>query len=250
MKEARTKAKSGKVRTDLLLVQRGMAASREQAQALIMAGQVYAPSGSLLKAGTLVTIDAELEVRGKLPYVSRGGTKLAHALDHFSLEVDGLWALDVGASTGGFTDCLLQRGAAGVYALDVGHGQLAHSLRQETRVMVMEGVNAHYSFALPEPVDIAVVDVSFISLTKVVPNVVPHLRTGSPILALVKPQFEARKGEVPRGGVIKDTRVHALVLGRIITWAVESRLRLRGLTASPILGDRGNREFFLKLEVQ
>ena len=235
------------MRADLLLVQRGLAATREQAQALIMAGLVIAPWGRVLKAGVALEAATELRLQGGLPYVSRGGVKLAHALDHFGLDVQGKTALDVGASTGGFTDCLLQRGACAVLALDVGHGQMAHRLRQDSRVAVMEGVNAHYPFALPRKADMATVDVSFISLAKVVPNLLEHLPPGAPLVALVKPQFEAMRSETPRGGVIKDPKVHARVLGRVIAWAVEERLRVRGLTASPIVGDAGNREFFLLL---
>ena len=219
---------------------------------MIMAGLVRARSGPAaerpLKAGTTLEADTELLVQGALPYVSRGGFKLAHALDYFGLDVQGMVALDVGASTGGFVDCLLQREASTVLAVDVGHGQMAHSLRVDPRVTVLEGVNARYPFPLNAVVDIATIDVSFISLAKVLPNVLEHLPVGASVVALVKPQFEGRRGEVPRGGVIRDPQVHAKVLARIITWTVDTRLRVRGLTASPILGDAGNREFFLLLE--
>lgn len=247
MKSRGSKLKSQRIRADLLLVQRGLAPTRERAQAMIMAGLVRVPSGQTLKAGTALDADAELIVQSGLPYVSRGGVKLAHALSRFSLDVQGMTALDVGASTGGFVDCLLQHGASCVQAVDVGHGQLAHSLHQDPRVKMTEGVNAHYPFSLPSTADIATIDVSFISLTKVVPNVLEHLVPGAPLVALVKPQFEAMRGEVPRGGVIKDPKVHARVLARTITWVVDSKLRLKGLTASPIVGDAGNREFFLLL---
>ena len=252
MKSQTSKAKSRWTRADLLLVQRGLAPTREQAQAMIMAGLVRVASGrgaaGTLKAGTALDSDVELVVQGGLPYVSRGGVKLAHALEQFGLDVQGMIALDVGASTGGFVDCLLQRGASAVQAVDVGHSQMAHSLRVDPRVTVLEGVNAHYPFTLDVTSDMATIDVSFISLTKVLPNVVEHLPTGAPIVALVKPQFEAMRGEVPRGGVIKDAKVHARVLGRVIKWCVDNRLRVRNLTASPIVGDAGNREFFLLLE--
>ena len=241
--------KSGRRRADLLLVESGLATSREQAQALIMAGMVYTNTGRVLKPGMAIASNTPLEVRGTLPFVSRGGTKLAHALDSFGLQVDGLTALDVGASTGGFTDCLLQRGARRIYALDVGRGQLDHRLRQDSRVVVMERVNAHHPFSLPEKVDLATIDVSFIAVTKVIPSVVPHLGAGCPLVVLVKPQFEAQRREVPQGGVIKDPKLHATVLGRTIVWAVSSGFRLRNLAASPILGDAGNREFFLLLNV-
>lgn len=240
--------KTQKKRADLLLVERGLAESREQAQTLIAEGLVFNRSGRVLKASSTVSLDSDLVVRGQLPYVGRGGLKLAHALDTFSIKVENLTALDVGASTGGFTDCLLQRGAECVYALDVGHGQLSYKLRQDPRVVVMERCNARHPFELPQQVDIVTVDVSFISLALVIPSALAHLKVGSYIVALVKPQFEARKEEVGRGGVIKDPAVHARVLGRTITWAVNQRLRVRNLCASPILGDAGNKEFFLLLQ--
>ena len=255
--------KTSKNRADLLLVERGLAESREQAQALIMEGLVYSPSGKVLKPGVSLAADVVLEVRGRMPYVSRGGLKLAHALDRFGVEVSGVLALDVGASTGGFTDCLLQRGAQRVFALDVGHGQLDYRLRQDPRVTVMERVNARHPFSLPqvpspsmgegqgegEPkVDLATIDVSFISITKVIPSVASHVKDGGAIIVLVKPQFEARREEVGKGGVIKDPAVHARVLGRVIVWVVNQGFRLRDLIPSPILGDAGNREFFLLLQ--
>jgi len=232
---------------DLLLVERGLAESRERAQVLLMAGQVYVDGMPVTKAGALVAPDAPLEVRAGLPYVGRGGIKLAHVLDTWGLDVSGLVALDVGASTGGFTDCLLQRGACRVYALDVGRGQLDHRLRQDPRVVVMERVNARYPFLLPETVDLATVDVSFISLRLVLPTVAQHLKPGGHLVALVKPQFEARREQVGRRGVVGDPRVHAEVLGGMVVWSVENGFRLRGLAPSPILGDAGNREFFLLL---
>ena len=249
MKSRASKAKPQRTRADLLLVQRGIAPTREQAQAMIMAGLVQVPSstGRVLKAGTTLDANVELLVQGKLPYVSRGGIKLARALDHFGLNVHDMIALDVGASTGGFVDCLLQSGASAVHAIDVGHGQLAQSLRQDARVTLQEGVNAHYPFSLAVAPDVATVDVSFISLTKVLPNVLEHLPPAGSIVALVKPQFEAMRGEVPRGGVIKDPKTHARVLGRVIIWSVNNGLRVRDLTPSPIVGDAGNREFFLLL---
>ena len=215
---------------------------------MIMEGLVFTPSGRVDKAGSRISETTPLEVRGKLTYVGRGGMKLAHALDSFDLPVQGLTALDVGASTGGFTDCLLQRGASRVYAVDVGRGQLDYRLRRDERVVVMEKLNARYPFQLEEAVDLVTMDVSFISLSKVIPSALEHLRSGRHLIALVKPQFEAEKGEVGRGGVIKDPQVHARVLGRTINWATGNGLRLRGLCASPILGDAGNREFFLLLQ--
>ena len=241
-------ARSTKVRADRLLVERGLAESREQAQVLIMEGVVYTPSGRVLKAGSTLPADMELEVKGRLPFVSRGGVKLAHALDHFDLDVTGLTALDVGASTGGFTDCLLQRGAQRVYAVDVGHGQMNYGLRRDPRVAVIEKTNARYPFELPETVDLVTIDVSFISLSLVVPEAARHLKPGRYVAALVKPQFEAPKGDVGRGGVIKDPKVHAAVLGKMVNWAVGQGLRVRDMCRSPIQGDAGNREFFILLQ--
>ncbi len=241
-------ARSAKIRADRLLVERGLAESRERAQALIMEGVVYTPSGRVLKSGSTLPGDVELEVKGRLPFVSRGGVKLAHALDAFQLDVAGLTALDVGASTGGFTDCLLQRGAGRVYAVDVGHGQMDYGLRQDPRVTVLEKINARYPFEIPEQVDLVTMDVSFISLTMVIPEAARHLNPGRYIAALVKPQFEAPKEQVGRGGVIKDPKVHAAVLGKMVNWAVGQGLRVRNMCRSPIQGDAGNREFFILLQ--
>lgn len=237
-----------KTRADLLLVERGVAESRERAQAMIMAGLVFSPSGRVAKAGALLSADVELVVQGGLPYVSRGGTKLAHALDEFGVDVNGLVALDVGASTGGFTDCLLQRGASRVYAVDVGHGQLAYSLRQDQRVVCMERLNARYPFELPEPVDLLVIDVSFISLTLALPVPLTHLRTGAHAIALVKPQFEARRGEVGRGGVIRNDDLREDILMRVEQWLSEREdVDLIGTIPSPITGDAGNHEYLALL---
>ena len=215
---------------------------------MIMEGLVFTPSGRVLKSSSMYSSDTAFEVKGRLPFVGRGGLKLAHALDIFGIDVDGFIALDVGASTGGVTDCMLQRGATRGYALDVGHGQLDYRLRTDPRVSVIEKVNARNPFEIPEPVDLATIDVSFISLTLVLPEVIRHLKKDSPILALVKPQFEAAREDVGRGGVIKDPKVHARVLGRIINWAVDQKIRLRDICPSPILGDAGNREFFVYLQ--
>jgi len=239
---------SQRKRADLLLVDRGLAESREQAQTLIAEGLVFSRAGRVLKASSILPGTDPLEVRGNLPYVSRGGLKLAYALDTFKLTVDGFTVLDVGASTGGFTDCLLQRGAERVYAIDVGHGQLAYKLRQDSRVAVIEKLNARNPFELPEAVDLITIDVSFISLTMVIPSALQHLKEGSYVAALVKPQFEARREEVGKGGVIKDPKIHAAVLSRTINWAINAGLRVRNLCPSPILGDAGNREFFLLLQ--
>ena len=250
-KASRVSSASGRTvrkRADLLLLDRGLAQSREQAQTLIMEGLVFTSSGRVAKSSSLLSDLTLLEVRGRLPYVGRGGLKLAQALESFNLPVQGLVALDLGASTGGFTDCLLQHGAQRVYALDVGHGQLDYRLREDSRVVVMERCNARHPFFLPEQVDLVTIDVSFISMTLVIPSARQHLKQGCPLVVLVKPPFEARKEEVGRGGIIKDPQIHARILGRSIAWSVNQGLRLRNLCASPILGDAGNREFFLLLQ--
>jgi 23S rRNA (cytidine1920-2'-O)/16S rRNA (cytidine1409-2'-O)-methyltransferase len=247
---------AGRSRLDILLVRRGLAESREKARAIIMAGSVVVGERPAFKPGTLVALDADIRVLAGPQYVSRGGEKLAHALDTFALDVRGLTVVDAGASTGGFTDCLLQRGAVRVYAIDVGRGLLDWRLRQDPRVVVMEGVNARYLKSLPvrqaglsEKGDLATIDVSFISLEKVIPPVAGVLRGGARIVALVKPQFQARREEVGKGGVVRDSQVHAAVLGRLIAWCVGRRLRLLGLTTSSLLGPAGNKEFFLLLGV-
>jgi 23S rRNA (cytidine1920-2'-O)/16S rRNA (cytidine1409-2'-O)-methyltransferase len=237
-----------KQRLDSLLVAKGLLENK--AHALIMAGEVTVNGKVITKAGSLVAEDSAIEIALKPPYVSRGGIKLAHALDEFKLNVTSLIAMDIGASTGGFTDCLLQRGAGHVYALDVGYGQLDYKLRQDPRVTVMDKANAHYSFSLPEKTDLATVDVSFISVTKVIPNTVEHLKPSGYLIVLLKPQFEAEKQEVGKGGIIKDPLIHARVLARFILWAIDHNFRLRGLVASPITGADGNQEFLLLLAFQ
>ncbi len=234
-------------RIDSLMVAKGLAESRAKAQALIMAGQVVAAGKTVVKAGTMVIEAMEISILKPPPFVSRGGIKLEYALDQFHLDVSAKVAADIGASTGGFTDCLLKRGASRVYAVDVGNGQLDYRLRREPRVVVMEGVNARYPISLPEKVDLVTIDLAFISVEKVIPSVARLLKDGGYLLVLIKPQFEARRGEVGKGGVIKDPLRHAAVLGRFITWVVAHDLRLKGLVASPILGASGNREFFVLL---
>ena len=244
--------KQNRQRADVLLVERGLVESREQAQALIMAGAVLSPAGPVQKAGAFLDPDTPLELRERLPYVSRGGVKLAHALDAWAqahgITLDGITALDVGASTGGFTDCLLQRGAARVYAVDVGHGQLHYRLRQDPRVTCMEKVNVRYPFDLPERVDILVADVSFISLTMALPEPLAHLNPGGCAVALIKPQFEARRGEVGKGGIIRNDALRADILARVQGW-LNSRedVALLDTIPSPITGDAGNREFLALL---
>lgn len=240
------------MRLDQVMVERGLAASRTRAQALILAGKVRVGVGDGarldLKAGDPVEMTAEIVVDQPEPYVSRGGHKLAAALDAFEVDPAGLAVLDVGASTGGFTDVLLQRGARHVYALDVGRGQLAESLRRDARVTSMERTNARTLTAetLPEPIDLAVIDVSFISLDKVLGPILTTLAPTAPIIALVKPQFEAGKGRTDHG-VVRDPAIHADVLERVIQNATERGLGTRALIASPILGPEGNREFLVHL---
>ena len=240
-------AKGEKRRLDLLLVERGLAESREKARALILAGEVLADERIATKPGTLVSEHAPVRLLQKPPFVSRGGIKLAHALDQFQIDVTSVVALDTGASTGGFTYCLLKRGASMVYAVDVGYGQLDYGLRVDPRVTVIERVNARYPFSLPEPVDLATIDVSFISLEKVVPNVAKLVKPRGKLICLVKPQFEVGRAEVGKGGLVKDPSLHARTLGRFVCWAIENGFRMGGLTPSPILGASGNREFFVLL---
>ena len=236
-----------KARVDTLLVVQGHAESRTQAQALVLEGRVYAAERRVEKPGEQLPQDAPLRVQEGQRYVSRGGLKLEHALQELDLDVAGMVVLDVGASTGGFTDCLLQHGARRVYAVDAGYGQLASGLRRDPRVVSIERTNARRPFPLPEPVDLLVADVSFISLRLVLPPSLGHLVTGGDALVLVKPQFEAGRGRVGRGGVVRDPAVHARVVGELCLWAGGQGLRVRGVRASRLEGDAGNREFFVLL---
>jgi 23S rRNA (cytidine1920-2'-O)/16S rRNA (cytidine1409-2'-O)-methyltransferase len=236
---------TGKSRLDLLVVERGLAESREKARALILAGAVLVEGRPVAKAGTLVSGDAAVEVVAGAQYASRGGEKLAGALAAFQIDVAGLVAIDVGASTGGFTDCLLRNGAVRVYAIDVGYGLIDYRLRQDPRVSVLERVNIRYLESLPEKADVATIDVSFISLEKVIPAVTKLLKAGGRIVALVKPQFQAKRQEVGKRGVVRDPQVHAAVLGRHVAWGAAQGLRLLGLAMSPLLGPAGNKEFFV-----
>jgi 23S rRNA (cytidine1920-2'-O)/16S rRNA (cytidine1409-2'-O)-methyltransferase len=244
-----------KERLDVALVRRGLVSSRERARALIMAGQVLVAGQLVDKPGTLISLDTVCSIKetpGELKYVSRGGLKLEKALATFALNPEGMVALDVGASTGGFTDCLLRHGAKRVYALDVGQGQLAWTLRNNHRVVVMEHTNIRYLESLPEPIQCASVDVSFISLRLVLPALVPLLAPGAWVVALVKPQFEAGKAEVDRGaGIIKDPEVHTSVLHELQEWITQhTPFQILGLTDSPIYGRDGNREFLLLLSLR
>ncbi|MFC2068813.1 TlyA family RNA methyltransferase [Chloroflexota bacterium] len=234
---------------DKLLVYKGLVASRAEAQALVMAGKVIVEGKATVKAGTLVTEAAVIKILEPLPFVSRGGLKLDYALEQFHINVSGRIAVDIGASTGGFTDCLLKRGASQVYAIDVGYGQLDYRLRQDVRVTAMDRINARYPIILPEKANLATIDVSFISVEKVIPTVAKLLKPPSSLLVLIKPQFEAMRREVGKGGVVKESTIHARVLGRFLTWMTERSYRLGGLVVSPILGASGNKEFFLLLRI-
>lgn len=237
-----------KVRADQLLVARALAESRTRAQALIMAGAVFSGERKITKAGDMVAEDAALEVRGKdHPWVSRGGVKLDHGLTHFGFDVTGDVALDVGSSTGGFTDVLLSRGAAKVYAVDVGTNQLAWKLRQDPRVVVHEQTNARTldSSTIPEPVDMVVCDASFISLAKVLEGPLKLARRGANLVALVKPQFEAGREEVGKGGVVRDPEVHDRVCSAASAWVDSQGWTVLGVERSPITGPEGNVEFLL-----
>ena len=243
-------AMAEKERIDKLLLERGLAPSREKARALIMAGQVVVGDHVADKAGQMVSVDAEVRLKGEpLPFVSRGGLKLRKALDEFAIDVTGLTVLDVGASTGGFTDCLLQRGAAKVYAVDVGYGQLAWKLREDPRVINLEKTNIRYlePETLGATPDLAVIDASFISLDKVLPAVLRLIREDGVIVALAKPQFEVGKGEVGKGGVVRDEAKHRQVIEMVTAEAANLGLTVRGVTESPITGPKGNREFLMVL---
>jgi 23S rRNA (cytidine1920-2'-O)/16S rRNA (cytidine1409-2'-O)-methyltransferase len=237
-----------KLRADQLLVDRGLAESRARAQALILAGVVFSGERKIEKAGQPLPEDAPLEVRGRdHPWVSRGGIKLAHGLEHFGWDLAGAVALDVGSSTGGFTDVLLSKGAARVYAVDVGTNQLAWKLRQDPRVIVHEQTNARYLSRelVPEAVDIIVCDASFISLAKVLDTALDLAAPGGRLLALIKPQFEAERGEVGKGGVVRDPDVHERVVRGVCAWLEGRGWGVAGTVPSPITGPEGNVEFLV-----
>ena len=241
-----------KERLDKILVEKGLVASRERARALILAGAVLVNDVVIDKAGTKVADSADFRLRGEdIPYVSRGGLKLAKALQSFPLTVDGRIAIDVGASTGGFTDCLLQHGAKKIYAVDVGYGQLAWSLRSDSRVVNLERTNIRHlnPEKLAELPDLAVIDASFISLEKVLPPTLDLLARPAEIIALIKPQFEVGKGEVGKGGVVRDEAQHEKVKHRIQEFATELGCVVIGIDESPITGPKGNREFLIFLRV-
>jgi 23S rRNA (cytidine1920-2'-O)/16S rRNA (cytidine1409-2'-O)-methyltransferase len=234
---------SVKQRLDILLVERGLVNSRELARRMIMAGEVMVNGQAQDKPGARIPVDADLTVKAAPRFVSRGGEKLDAALTAFALPVEGKICADVGASTGGFTDCLLQRGAAKVYAIDVGYGQMDYRLRQDARVIVMERTNARYLERLPEPIDVLTIDASFISLRLLLP-VVKHWLTGQGhLVALIKPQFEAGKQDVGKGGVVKSPEIHRRVLHEVLSAAQSEGLAVAGLIRSPLKGPAGNVEF-------
>jgi 23S rRNA (cytidine1920-2'-O)/16S rRNA (cytidine1409-2'-O)-methyltransferase len=240
-----------KERLDKLLVERGLVQSRERASALILAGKVVVEDHAVDKVGTRIPIDADIRLKGgDIPYVSRGGLKLEKGLESFDISVAGRVAIDVGASTGGFTDCLLQRGAVQVYAVDVGYGQLAWKLREDPRVVNLERTNIRDLTAdtLGAAPSLAVIDASFISLDKVLPATLPLLAPGGEILALIKPQFEVGRGQVGKGGVVRDPAQHAEVVEKVRESAASLGCRVLGVVESPLLGPKGNREFLIHLQ--
>jgi 23S rRNA (cytidine1920-2'-O)/16S rRNA (cytidine1409-2'-O)-methyltransferase len=236
-------------RLDKVLVERHLVVSRENGRARILAGEVWVNDQPVTKAGTLIDENAAIRVKSPLPYVSRGGTKLETALREFSVDLTGKVVLDVGASTGGFTDCLLTHGAAQVYAVDVGYGQLDWKLRNDPRVLVLEKRNIRYLQVsdLPRPADFATVDVSFISLRLVLPQVRTLLIAGAAVIALIKPQFEVGKGKVGKGGVVRSSADHTRVIDEISHVAVKAGYQVQGVIESPLLGAKGNKEFFIYL---
>ncbi len=242
-----------RARIDLLLLTRGLVGSREEGQRRILAGEVLVKDRSVTKAGALVEPDAPIRLRGRdLPYVSRGGLKLERALEKFAIKTSDRIVLDVGASTGGFTDCLLAKGARQVYAVDVGYGQLDWKLRKDPRVLVLERTNIRYLSPeeLPYPPELAVIDVSFISLRIVIPQVLKLLPREGEILALIKPQFEVGKGRVGKGGVVRVPEEHTRVIEEIRGTAENSGLEVGGVIESPLLGPKGNKEFFIYLIIR
>ena len=237
-----------KERLDKILVDKGLVQSRERARALIMAGKVMVKGKKVEKAGEMVLADADIVLIGEdIPYVSRGGLKLEKALDEFNIDVSGKVAIDVGASTGGFTDCLLQRGAKKVYAIDVGYGQLDLKLRNDPRVINIERQNIRYieKKVVPEDVDLVTIDSSFISLVKIIPKILEFIGEYGALIALIKPQFEVGKGEVGKGGVVRDEAKQRAVVEKIREFRTDSGLSVIGVVESPILGPKGNREFLI-----
>lgn len=239
-----------KIRLDELLVKHGIAETQKEAQALIGAGQVFANDFIADKPGKLVSLGTDIRLKIKCRYVSRGGLKLEKALEHFQIKVEGACCVDIGASTGGFTDCLLQHGAKRVYAVDVAYGQFAWNLRQDDRVIVVERFNARQlsQKEIPEPLDLAVIDASFISLTKLIPPLLQLPLEDKTILALIKPQFELAKDKVTKGGVVKDASLHQEAINKIRGFASKMNLSVIGVVQSPLLGPKGNKEFIIHLK--
>jgi 23S rRNA (cytidine1920-2'-O)/16S rRNA (cytidine1409-2'-O)-methyltransferase len=240
-----------KKRLDLVVIEKGLASSRQRSQALIMAGKVLVNKHIADKPGTLVSPEDDIVFQGEdHPYVSRGGLKLEKALQTLGIDINGFVCLDVGASTGGFTDCLLQHGAGCVYAVDVGYGQLSWKLRQNPRVIVIERMNIRYMQpeTIPQLVDLVTIDVSFISLKKVVPEILKFMKKNAGILALIKPQFEVGKRNVGKGGVVRDPALHARIIDNLSEFFIKKHLFCEWVIPSPILGPKGNREFFISLK--
>ncbi len=238
------------IRLDELLVKRSLVETQKDAQALIGAGQVYINDLLIDKPGKLVSPDSDIHLKKKCRYVSRGGLKLEKAIEHFQVKVEGRCCVDIGASTGGFTDCLLQHGAERVYSVDVAYGQFAWNLRQDDRVIVIERFNARQLShkEIPEPLDLAVIDASFISLTKLIPPLLQLPREDKIILALIKPQFELAKDKVAKGGVVKDAYLHQEAIDKIREFAIQMNLGVVGVVQSPLLGPKGNKEFIICLK--
>ncbi len=237
-----------KIRLDRLLIERNLVSSRERAKALIMEGKVFVDGKVIIKAGTLIRDDALIKIKDlDIPYVSRGGLKLEAAFKYFNIDVKGKIAMDVGASTGGFTDCLLQHGVTRVYCIDVGYGQLAWKLRSDERVHILERTNIRYlpKEKIPELIDIATIDVSFISLRKVIPKVLEFLKDDGEIIALIKPQFEVGKGEVDKGGIIKKEEKRLKAVEEVKNFIDSLGLKIKGLMQSPITGGKGNIEYLI-----
>ncbi len=239
-----------KIRLDTLLVEKGMVESREKAKAVILEGKVLVNGIVVDKAGAFVKSDVVLTVEGKIPYVSRGGIKLEHAIKEFKIDVNGKVAMDIGASTGGFTDCLLKHGAIKVFAVDVGHGQFSWILRDDEKVVLLEKTNVRYldRDLVPDKIDIASIDVSFISLLRVIPKVLEFLTPNGKVVALIKPQFEANKKDVGKGGVVKDDKKRLEVVEKIKSGSEKLGLEVKGVTKSPIKGPKGNVEYFIYLK--
>lgn len=238
-----------KERLDKILLERGLVESREKAKALILEGKVLVNNIPVTKAGAMVSVDSIIALKEGIPYVSRGGLKLEAALNHFGINLDGLIAMDIGSSTGGFTDCMLKKGAKKVYCIDVGYGQLAWQLRSDPRVELFEKTNIRYleRERIPEEIDFITIDVSFISLKKILPKATEFLRTGGQILALIKPQFEVGKREVDKGGVVRDEGKRMLAVEEIKRFSEEIGLTISGIFQSPVKGPKGNIEYFIYL---